>query len=98
MIILLPFLNTFFLYICLQPKQLLTKVYAYIMENWLIVLPHWMLAVLGLCITCTASWMGIVEIGVWSLIKHSIYSPEKYLLVFSYNATATTIIYKLMAR
>lgn len=96
MIFLLPFLNAFLLYICIQPKQLLTNAYYFVMENLVPRLPKFIISILGACLLCTATWMGIVEIGIWNLIKHSIYSPEKYILVLVYNAVSTTILYKLM--
>ena len=96
MICLLPFLNCFLLFICLEENQLLNKPYKWIQENILVRLPSFLIAILGGCIMCTATWLGIIEIILCNFHKSIIYLPEKYILILSYNAITTTILYKLL--
>lgn len=91
--ILLPFINCFLLYICLEEKQIFNGPYSWVKNNIFPYLPWYIIKILGGCILCTATWMGIVEIALWLLIN-----PFNYYIIgiAFYNAIATTILYKLL--
>lgn len=91
--ILLPFINCFLLYICLEEKQMLNKSYSWVKNNMFPYLPWYIIKILGSCILCTATWMGIVEIVLWLSVN-----PFNYYIIgiAFYNAVATTILYKLL--
>ncbi len=90
---LLPFINCFLLYICLEEKQIFNKQYTLIKNNLFPYLPWYIIKILGGCILCTSMWMGVVEISVWLLIH-----PFNYYIIgiVFYNAVVTTILYKLL--
>lgn len=89
----MPFFNTFFLYVCIEHGQLLNKPYVWLKENVFVYLPSFIIKILGGCILCTATWMGIVETSAWLLVH-----PFNYYIIgiIFYNAIATTILYKLL--
>lgn len=83
----LPFINTFLLYILLEPGQLLNKQYTWFIEKMAPGIPI-SSKVLGGCILCTSFWMGVAEVLILG---------ENWTMIF-YNAVATTILYNLCDR
>jgi len=90
MIYLLPFLNAFLLYVSIEKDQIFNKPYTYLLENWFVYLPAWLIKILGGCVLCTATWMGIAELLLW----RSAYPYQDFILIITYNAIVTNILYK----
>lgn len=93
MIYLLPFLNCFLLYICIEKKQLFNKPYSWFIYNIAVRFPSFIIKILGGCIICTATWLGLIEL-VLLHVKHFV-SLNDLLFLITYNAIATNILYKL---
>lgn len=93
---LIPFFNAFVLYICLENDQLLNKLYRAFIENVAVYFPKWLIKVLGGCILCTATWMGILEYGLRYCLNMDFWLYKEYILLILYNAVTTTILYRLL--
>lgn len=93
MIYLLPFLNCFLLYICIEEKQLFYKPYSWFMNNISVYFPVFINKILGVCILCTATWLGIIELTLFHA-KHVVGLWELLLLI-PYNAIVTNVLFKL---
>lgn len=85
---LIPFFNAFVLFILIEPNQLLSNQYEWFKCN---ILPRLPLThkVLGGCILCTSTWVGIIEYGI-------ILRDFNFFLMIGYNGVVTTILYKLL--
>jgi hypothetical protein len=94
MLYLLPFLNAFLLFICLEERQIFSKAYQSFLFNYKPeIIPS---AVMGGCILCTAFWIGVAQITfghILSIIDLSIFGK---IIFAGYNAAATAIIYRLL--
>jgi hypothetical protein len=97
MIYLIPFFNSFVLFVSLNEGQILNKYYEWLKSN---ILPRINIPdkVLGGCILCTSFWMGYIEITIVKYNNFSIVKNEwlAIVLILCYNAVATDILYKYL--
>jgi hypothetical protein len=85
---LLPFFNAFFLFICIEEKQIFNKYYqSFILNYKPEIIPS---AIMGGCILCTAYWIGFFQL---LFIDLSFFDK----IIFSgYNAITAAILYRLL--
>lgn len=89
---LLPFINTFVLFICIEEGQLFHNVYRWFSENIApkLPLPY---AILGGCVLCSSWWLGASELTA-TFLWHK-FALVNWLFL-GYNAVTTTILYRLL--
>ncbi len=96
-LLLLPFLNAFVLFICLNQGQILYKHFEWLKNNvfpWVPINNK----LLGGCILCTSFWIGVIALCVF-IITHMEYKNDLSLLFFlPYNAVLTDILYKQLKK
>ena len=101
MILLLPFVNSLILYVVLVKGQPLNNLYAKFMER---VAPRIPVSskLFGVCLVCTSfTMLGIPEMIAYALLTGKVLTGlviAKLFVLNSFNAIATTILFKWTTR
>ncbi len=90
---LLPFINTFLLYICIEPKLIFNKPYEWMKNHLFVYLPQQVISILGGCVLCTSMWMGIIEVLIYGF---GFQFNWNLIVILFYNAITTSILYRLL--